>query len=488
MEIQALLSIKKGVETDYAKLIDELKSQPQIKEEDIEASKELDPTNHKINDTTYRRDKFVKIDPEHPRRAELADESVTEEGKDIHREKVARIALALQQRIRNVAVSFALSNPIYLNAESEDDTQAEVLRAVKRVLYDIKEKSTNRRVGRSLFGSTEVAELWYPVPRKHKTYGFASEFKLRCAVFSPLYGDKLYPYFDDTDDLIAFSREFSKEKNGVTTVYFETYTAEAHYLWKQENSVYTLEAGYPKKIAINKIPVVYGKQDRVEWADVQNLIDRLEKLLSNFADTNDYHASPKIVVKGELTGFAKKGEAGAVLQLEGDDAKAEYLSWQSAPESVKLEIDTLLKLIYSISQTPDISFESVKGIGAISGIALKLLFMDAHLKVHDHCEVLDEYMQRRMSIIKAYIGKFNVKLESAAEDLQIEPEIIPYMIDDEIADIEKWTKANGGKPIISQRQSMILADLSKDPEEDYDQLQEESDRERRFGFYEPTEV
>ena len=76
-----------------------------------------------------------------------------------------------------------------------------------------------------------------------------------------------------------------------------------------------------------------------------------------------------------------------------------YVSWQNAPESVKLEIETPLKMIYTITQTPDISFDAVKGLGAISGIALKLLFMDAHLKVQDKREIFDDYLQRRVNII-----------------------------------------------------------------------------------------
>lgn len=477
---------------DLKKYIDELKSQAQMEDKHLEsAQKELNPIGHKVMDPIYRPDKWIKVDPDDPNKTQILTvngEEDFKEDKDLRREKVARVALALQKLIVKRAVAFALGNPIYLNAEPEDDNQKTVLKAVKRVLYDIKERSHNRRVGRNLFSCTEVAEYWYPVKKNHKVYGFDSKFKLRCAIFSPLKGDKLYPYFDETGDMVAFSREFTVEKDKKKTTYFETYTEEIHVLFRQGEKGFEIVEGYPHKVEIGKIPIVYGKEEQVEWADVQNLIDRLEKLLSNFADTNDYHASPKIVVKGELTGFAKKGEAGAILQLEGEDASAQYLSWQNAPESVKLEIETLLRMIYTISQTPDISFDSVKGLGAISGIALKLLFMDAHLKVQDHSEVLDEYMQRRMSIIKAYIGKFNVTLASAAEDLQIEPEIIPYMIDDEIAKIEKWTKANGGKPIISQKQSMILADLSKDPEADFEQLQEESDRERQFTFNEPTEV
>ena len=143
-------------------------------------------------------------------------------------------------------------------------------------------------------------------------------------------------------------------------------------------------------------------------------------------------------------------------------------------------------MIYTITQTPDISFESLKGIGAISGIALKLLFMDAHLKVADHQEVLDEYMQRRLNIIKAYIGKFNAKLGSAAEDLFVEPEIVPYMIVDEAAEIKIWQDANGGNPVMSQKASFQKAGLTNNPDEDYEQYKTEESSRSSFSVFEPT--
>ncbi|WGU71650.1 hypothetical protein QIU18_00385 [Capnocytophaga canimorsus] len=75
---------------------------------------------------------------------------------------------------------------------------------------------------------------------------------------------------------------------------------------KKDGNEYRLLEGFPKKIAIEKIPVVYARQDEFETQDVDSLIDRLELLLSNFADTNDYHASPKIFTTGTINSWSKK--------------------------------------------------------------------------------------------------------------------------------------------------------------------------------------
>jgi hypothetical protein len=455
--------------------------------------KDLDPGQHAVFDEIKRPKKKVKIDA-----TDKPDENainVTNAGEragaGFRYEDVSRIGLDLQNLIVKRAVSFLFGNPVTIDAkiDEKNEQQKTVVQALKRILYDNKDRSFNRRVARTLFSCTDVAELWYPVASVNNQYGFESKYKLRCALFSPLNGDSLYPYFDESGDMIAFSREFSITDNTKkTTKYFETYTDKAHFMWVQTGDGMMIVEGYPRVIEIGKIPVIYGRQDAVEWATVQILIERLEKLLSNFADTNDYHASPKIVVKGELTGWAKKGEAGAILQLEGEDAKAEYLSWQNAPESVKLEIETLLKMIYTITQTPDISFDSVKGIGSISGVALKLLFMDAHLKVADHQEVFDEYLQRRMNIIKAFIGTFNKGLEAAANMVQVEPVITPYMIHDEAADMKIWIDANGGNPIMSQKASFRKAAMTSDADADFEQYQEEQTAKNSFSFNEPTNM
>ena len=490
-KIEELFTAKEGEALDSTNIINELKKRPKPNTDIEKANRQLQPREHDVFNEHLRPNKKVKVDPDDA----VTDESVIKvtggdgtESAGFRWEKVARIALAIQKLIVKRAVSFLFGNPVTLDATPEGEGQETALKAVKRILYDNKEKSMNRKVARYIMSCTEVAELWYQVEKK-ANYGFDSKWKLRCAVLSPLNGDTLYPYFDESGDMVAFSREFAiVDGNNVSTQYFETWTDTFRYLWmKDKANDWVLREGFPEEVAIGKIPVVYGCQDQTEWEDVQVLIDRLEKLLSNFADTNDYHAAPKIFVKGELTGFSKKGESGAILQGD-ENSSAEYLSWANAPESVKLEIETLLKMIYTITQTPDISFESVKGIGAISGIALELMFMDAHLKVQEHCEVFDEYLQRRINIIKAFIGEFNTTLKSDAENLMIEPIIKPYMIKDKAAELKIWQDANGGNPIISQKESFRKAGLSSDPEADFDQYQEEQANKNSFSFNEPTDV
>lgn len=441
---------------------------------------EINPAEHKINKQSYRPDKRVRI--------------VKDDGSEAWRtEKVARIPLALQKLIVNRAVAFCFGNPETINCEPQDEAEEKVLTAVKKVLQNAKTRKINNEIANDIFSVTEAAELWYLEPNKHKKYGFESDYKIKVAVFSPLRGDLLYPYFNDSGDLIAFSREYRKAVNEKgsgtkTETYFETYTADEHYVWKADGGKWQLEPGYPKKMAIGKIPVVYGSQPNPEWADVEPLIERMEKTLSNFADTNDYHAAPKIFTTGTILGWAEKGESGAVIQ--GDSgATAQYLSWAQAPQSVQTEIDTLLRFIYTITQTPDISFENVRGL-AVSGVALELMFTDAHLKVQrKKTEIFDEYLQRRISIILAFLSKINAKdkeFTNAIDNILIEPEITPFSIKDEASLVSLLMTANGNKAIVSRQTAVQKLGWVHDTENEINKINEEEQQGQQEDLFNPT--
>ncbi len=429
-------------------------------------SKQYDPAGHDIMDISKRPDKQIK----------------DENGNITRTETVGRVALALQKLIVKRAVAFLFGNPVKYQAKAEAPSQKMLYEAVKAIQAKVKINSFNRKLAKEMFKSTEAAEYWYPVEEQNEFYGFPSKFKMRVSLFSPLDGDSLYPLFDALGDLVAFSRGYVVKEGEKDVNYLDTWTVDTYYQFKEEQGGWVV--AQTVKSVLGKIPIIYGSQDTTEWSDVQALINRLEKLLSNFADTNDYHASPKIFVTGTITGFSQKGESGAIIEGE-DGATAEYLSWQNAPESVKLEISNLLNMIYTISQTPDISFESLKGVGAVSGVALKLMFLDAHLKVQEKLEIFDEYLQRRVNLIKAFCAQMNTSL---AKDLLLEivPEVTPFMVDDFKTMVETLVTANGNKPIMSQKTSVEMSGLVDDVEAEVAQINSEEQATATLDIGAPT--
>ena len=161
-EIEKLIQ-QGGEDTTYSTIIEKLKKGKVIDDSAAEvAKKQLDPLTHDVFDRIKRPDRKVKIDPDDPdfqpteNTVNVMEGSVSPTGYRL--EPVARVGIALQKLIVKRAVAFAFGNPVELNAEPEDKSQEDVLKALKRVLYDVKSKSLNRKLARNLFSCTEVAD------------------------------------------------------------------------------------------------------------------------------------------------------------------------------------------------------------------------------------------------------------------------------------------------------------------------------------------
>ncbi|SHJ05636.1 Phage portal protein, SPP1 Gp6-like [Cruoricaptor ignavus] len=453
---------------------------------DLERLKnQWDVSKHRVmQDSEYLKDKEIK----------------DADGNLVGMKKVNRIAAPFQKMIVNTSVAFAFANEVEIADNADGDSGREaVLTAIYRILYDNKDSSFNRKMARELYRSTEVAEYWYyEKTEPHDDYGFTCSFRIKVKLITPWNGDKLLPHFDSYDNMKAFARNYSvTDSEGNKIEYLDVFTSdEIRRLKKSDNAwtedYYTDSNGNVVSVSqgniLGKIPIVYGSQDTAEWQDVQTDIDRLELLFSRHAEINDYHAAPKTFVEGELISAPQAGEANSIL-VGTQGSKASILSWNDSPESIRLEIETRLENIYKFTRTPDVSFKSVKAINQISGVMLKMLFMDAHLKVMEKEEIWDEYFTRRFNILKAYVGKLlNPSLAQAASQLELTPSFKPYMIDDTKEWINTLLSANGNKPLISQQKAAELAGLTANPDSDWLLIKSEESEQNYSEVFQPTNL
>lgn len=373
-----------------------------------------------------------------------------------------RIGLPYQKKIVNIATTFLCGTPIKYTNNLEDD---ELFNAFLKVIEKNKTKFVDREIATAVGRFTECAELWYFTDEPNEHYGFKSEYRLKVKVLTPdIY--KLYPVFNENDDLISFGREF---KNGNKTI-FEVYTAETIIRYEQESEW--------KKVSetpniVGKIPVVYYRQDNVEWADVQSAIERLEFIYSNTAESNDRFSFPILKLKGKVTGQLSQDKSGRVLQLE-EGADADFANQPQANQSLTEETNRLERDVHDFTSTPNISFDNMKGLGnMLAGSSAEFLFLSAHLKVMDKMAIYIPALQRRASVIKSYLQKFNVKF--ANNDLEVEPVITPFIINNDADFIRFLMDANGNKPLYSQEYSMQKLGI-KNPKEMMAQIEEENQR------------
>lgn len=442
-----------------------------------EAIKQYKVANHDIFDENYRQKK--KIIKKYNDTSSAATEKTIVDYID-----PARIGLSFQQLIVDRRVGFMLNIPVKINPvyESESDKEKTLVSSVERILNNNKMDYKNKEIARRLMSEMECAEVWYFV----ETGKAKPRYTLRCNIWSPDLGDKLYPLFDSTGDMIAFARSYKlKEEDNKDVDHYDVYTNDYEYryvnrdnVWKLDDLVEVVTPEGVKNInpipnALKKIPVIYHSQKRPEWSDVASMIKRLEDSVSNHADMNDYFGSPILAVVGEILGFAQKGEQGKILQL-AENAKANYLALNSPPESIKMEQDNLRDLIYTLSQTPDISFSAMKGMGTIAQFTMKAFFMDAHLAVSKKEEIFGMGLQRRFNLLKAAIGKvIDTSLEREAEAVQLIPKITPYLPQNNTELIDNITVARTGG-ILSKETAVEINPLVEDTETEMERLKDDT--------------
>lgn len=367
---------------------------------------------------------------------------------------VAKLGTSFQKKITNTAAAFLFGEPVTLIKTNEEEAYDIVFENFKKAYKDAKLHYHNRRLARRLFIETRVAELFFI-----RTYGEEedSKKKLKVMLLCRENGDEIYPVWDEYGDMSGFIRLYSLdtevdgEKKTIERV--EIYTAPYTYVaTKSEEWIVTRVEN-----VFQKIPVIYYEQDKAEWDDVQSLITRIEILISKNADTNDYFGSPAIVAKGDLQSAPQKDEVGKFFEIKPTITEGRavfgdltYLTWDMAPEAIKLEYETLKDLIYTLTSTPDLSFNNVKGTSDLSGIALKFMFLDSMLKAMEKQEIFGEGLERRNNLLKIMLSMANVAENEKMAELEIEvefndilPENIQEMVDILIA-------ASGNKQIMSR--------------------------------------
>ena len=379
-------------------------------------------------------DKLIK-DYE-PKEHEIVTDTVTRKNKvktDGSVEKASRIYLGLEKLLTRRMTEFTFAIPVkrvYHNIE-DNETRQSIAKAIEAIYKYARIDAENIRRGNAYYAACEICTIWYAVEKPNSLYGFRSKFKLKCNTYSPMDGVSLYPLFDERGDMLAMSLEYTKKILDKEITYFETYTANKHYKWKQENNR-SWEEVTNEPIVLMKIPAIYAYRDSAIYADLSYIRKEIEYTLSRNSDVIAYNSAPILKVAGGMQGKEDKGESRRVFRVEnGGDVS--YVSWAQSIEALKYHVETLTNSFWSQSQMLD----------------------------------------RESSIVKAFLSLMNVQWKEEIDNVDVENIITPFIQNDEKNEIEKLTTANGGKPILSQLESIKALGYSNDPEATLKQIQEE---------------
>lgn len=461
-----------------------------------DAASEIDPSKHKIFDPHLRPKKMV------------SKPVLDADGKPKKNEKGAiittstpvepsRIALPLQQIIVTRRVAFMNLGKVKLFAEPADKGQERAFALLQRLRENNKLTFKENEVARILNEELQVAKLWYSTVTENADHWgglSAAKIDFRVQILAPSKGDTLLPVFNNQGKMTYFGRGYEITE-GADDIFnalrvdggldkkvqcLDIYSDKLIYKFKKggDSGGDWVLAEAPIENPYGKIPAIYLGKDNPIWAVVQVIIERIETALSDLADANSYNASPLLAFLNVKNAQAQeKGEQGKAVSISGDKADVKYVTWDQVINAVEFEINSLVNFVYSLTQTPDISFEAMKELGAKSGVAFDRVFLDAHLAARNDIEGgYGESIQRDISLQKALIASMDTQVAPSIKSLSVTFEVPHFKLEDLEADVDLAIKAKGAN-LISGETAMGISGLVTNVQDEIKRIASEA-RER----------
>jgi hypothetical protein len=325
--------------------------------------RQLYPSGHKINSPEWYPDK-IKYD---------------EENKRFVTQRVVRCAFPFQYIILVQQLVHLCGNDIHIELTSPNPTAAE-----KDCISELRRAWLDKNM--------EIA--FYDLARSVKTTGdgavviYMDGGKVCSRTLSFLNGDKLYPHYDSvTGKMDSFARQYDdlSEDGKRLTSWVEVWDTQKMSRYRRDRAGVGGAVAAAREMfgrepytlvdqsahGFGEVPVAYMRSDGPCWLMSQPTIEKYELAVSHLCQNNMAYAFPITVLKGDDVQISGDIYGDVKAYTMGKDDSVEYLQAPQASESFKLQLDTMLKMIFMgsfIVQPPEIKS------GDMPGVAIKLIY------------------------------------------------------------------------------------------------------------------
>lgn len=397
-----------------------------------------------------------------------------------------KIPIDYAGQIIDTSVAFEFGEPVTLIPNIEKGKESKLADLFKKLWRANRIDNLIQKAVEIKKKETEAAFLFYISDIKPGSFiqkvlsliGFGTQKKeIKISILESKNGS-MSPYFDSFGGLLAFTWDFlTKDSQGKEVKNTWVYT---------EIDVYKIiNDGIPAKEphGFAKIPIVYTSQPKPEPYKAQPLIDRQEISLSKLCGSNDRTAHPILMTYGDLNSLPDSNDDGKVINfpMEWDEqaqkfvhGDAKFLTNDNAPQSAKLEMETIENLISYVTSTPIISLNQLKNIGNVAEKTVKLMFLAPILKAKknegDNRTMVERIINVMMSGI---ITTTNTNLKSEAEKLYFDVQFNSILPGDlkESADVVSVLAAAG---LISKRTAVEYMDMNENVDEELGMIASET--------------
>lgn len=429
-------------------------------------SKQYDPKLHDVASKSKRPDKLV-FKPNGSRDPVTGEDILVEDT-----ESVSRVPVAFENYIIKQKAAFTAGSGVTLKPSKEGTKLFDLMSSN---WYDNKTDFQLQDIFRQVMAYTEAAVIFYGERGAERFEDFRYKFK----IVSPEKGDTLEPIFDeDTDDLIAFGREYQLSKENVTRydLYVINESGKVE-IRRYENGSPLLNLtdheGQPTYILTTpytKLPVVYWSQDAPECDITSEMIREFEWAFSDFCTQQSYSADPILFGKGSVLSLPPKGAPGKYIEGSAD-SELSFVTPDNATESRELQFRMLRDFIFGLNRAAYIDLETMKSIGDVSGRALKYFLIDAYMEASGKQKGYLGIGVQRMANWMLHEWR---ELAGGERDLRVYVEFQQYEVDDQEGKVELAMRANGGLPVMTHKSSITLAGLEEDATEALEEIEGQS--------------
>lgn len=342
-----------------------------------------------------------------------------DKGGDYRSEKLPR---NLQSYINEVELFFLLGQPIIWKKRKGED---EGFNIFKDFWKDNRLDAKIRKVKRLAGAETESALVFH-------LYNDNGSMKALPFVAARSTGYTLRPMFDQYGQMKAFAYGYYLKEGSNTVRHWDVLTSETIYYCSKTKMGWDVQK-YANPVG--KIPAVYFQQNK-PWMGVEPRLDRIEELDSKTADTNNYFSDPIAAATADvIQNLASPDKPGRLIQLTGSGSSFSYITPPNGSQPRMEEKTELKATVFFDTLTPDFDVEKMRGLGTLTGAAIKNSFAIGYIKRDNLKETYDEAVDRLRSVIVAILKIQNPTKASILDELYIDHEFAdPFLSDKE----DRW--------------------------------------------------
>ena len=408
-----------------------------MQDRDVDVDKALEEYNPQTHDVMKRPNKYRKNDNPYIS------------------EKLPRTR---QRYINEVELFFLLGNPIVWKKEDGDD---EAFKLFTEFLKAQRFNANMRKAKRLAGAETQSAKL-YHVFRDERS----NEMMVRTVVLARQTGYKLRPLFDQYGNLMAFAYGYTLTERGRSVEHWDIQTPDFLFYCKKAAIGWDIQTfENPTK----KINVIYYQQPKA-WDGAEPRIKREEMLDSKVADTNNYFADPIAAASADvIQSMADPNAIGKLIELTGQNSKFEYINPPQNSAAREAEKQDLNDSILFDTMTPDFSFEKIKGMGTLSGDAIKNAMILGYIKRDNRKEVYEELVDREKNVVIGILKYLHPNMSEKLDQL-----VVSFDFAEPFAqDVQKNWQAIGQlyqSGVCSLENAVSMLALTEAPEEEVEKI------------------